>query len=716
MTLRFRFSKSDMITTAGIAMRPIEINDIGGTFERVGQPGITESFSHHELVEMMRRPDTTYFAGYFDRATQEMRLNKPVEVISELPEQIGRLVIWRKAVCDAFLALEAKGDIKRTREGYDRARPRLAAETQRLVGEGAAAPRKARPGKDITVRNLPGSRTAFQWVRAYQSASGSPLALIPETHRSGNRTRIWCPRSEALMNQVIEIYADTQRPTKVQAIKQTQALFEEENRKRAKAGAPAMVVPSAASIRRRLGMADPFYLYAKRNGAAAAARHFAMSSNGPDVARPMERVEMDENRLDVISLLTLTGIWDHLPQERQKNFEMGRRWLYIAIDCATKCVVSMRLADNPNSDDAIRALRQIFEDKTRLAQAAECESTWHHHGGIGTLVTDMGSAFVSDAFQATVASLGITSHLPPAGIPWMRGHIESFFRTLGHQLMPLLAGRTFFDTVDRGDYPSEMLACLCDDDLIKVLLTYIVDIYHNQPHGSLNGETPNAAWKRLVSEHGTPPVPDGLTLRKAFGRPMTRKLNDGGVLFSGLSYSCEALREAYLHSPTREVEIRADLQDIGWIAVKVGATWYPALANQPGFEGVSFEELREGVRAVRHAHASAAKLDAPMVQRAIERVSEANRRAFALRALTPFHVTDVEVGRADAALRYPLRSDAQRLGRVPPSNDLLNDAISITPPRDKDKSEKPDRNDKGPTAEHRVRRENRKRWRFDDEA
>ncbi|ARC89772.1 hypothetical protein [Rhodovulum sp. MB263] len=56
---------------------------------------------------MMRRPDTTYFAGYFDRATQEMRLNKPVEVISELPEQIGRLVIWRKAVCDAFLALEA---------------------------------------------------------------------------------------------------------------------------------------------------------------------------------------------------------------------------------------------------------------------------------------------------------------------------------------------------------------------------------------------------------------------------------------------------------------------------------------------------------------------------------------------------------------------------------------------------------------------------------
>ncbi|RVV97177.1 hypothetical protein EKE94_14210 [Mesobaculum littorinae] len=710
MTMRFRFSNSDMITTAGVAMRPLQMDDKGGTFERVGQPGITESFSYQELAEMMRRPDTTYLAGYFDWATQEMRLNKPVEVISELPEQIGRLVIWRKAVCDAFLTLEAKDEIKRTQESYDSARPRLAAETQRLVGEGAAAAKKARPGKDVTVRNLPGSRTAFQWVRAYQSASCSPLALIPETYRSGNRTRIWCPRSVVLMNQVIEIYADTQRPTKVQAIKQTQALFDEENRKRADAGVPLMVVPSAASIRRRLGMADPFYLYAKRNGAAAAARHFAMSSNGPDVLRPMERVEMDENKLDVMSLLTLTGIWEHLPPDRQKKFEAGRRWLYIAIDCATKCVVSMRLAETPNSDDAIRALRLIFEDKTPLAQAAECESTWHHHGGIGTLVTDMGPAFVSDAFQATVVSLGVTSHLPPAGIPWMRGHIESFFRTLGHQLMPLLAGRTFFDTVDRGDYPSEMLACLCDDDLIKVLLTYIVDIYHNQPHGSLKGETPNAAWKRLIAEHGTPPVPDGLTLRKAFGRPLTRKLNDEGVLFSGLSYSCEALREAYLHSPIREVEIRVDLQDIGWIAVKVGATWYPALANQPGFAGVSFEELREGIRAVRHAHAHAAKLDVPKVQRAIGRISEANRRAFALRALTPYHTADVEVARADASLHQPLRSDAQRLGYVPPSNDLLNDAISITPP--KDTSREPDSDDSGPGSERRTRRKTRKRWGF----
>ena len=267
---------------------------------------------------------------------------------------------------------------------------------------------------------LPGSRTVLQWVRSYQAAGYSALSLIPATHLSGNRTRRWCPEAEALMNQVIEIYADTQRPTKVQSIQETRALFADENARRTSAGATLLTIPSASSVNRRLDLADPFYVCAKRYGASAAARKFAMSSNGPDVVRPMERVEMDENKLDVMSLLTLTGIWEHLPPDRQKKFETGRRWMYLAIDCATKCVVSMRLADNPNSDDAIRALRQIFEDKTPLAQAAECESTWHHHGGIGTLVTNMGPTFVSDAFQATVASLGVTSDLSPDSPPAIR--------------------------------------------------------------------------------------------------------------------------------------------------------------------------------------------------------------------------------------------------------------------------------------------------------
>lgn len=711
MTLRFRFSKSDMITAAGVAMRPIEINDKGGTFERVGQPGITEAFSHQELAEMMRRPDTTYFAGYFDVSMQQLRSSGCKTSYSDYTQPEQAVARYREAYCLAMLQLKSEGLLDLTHESFVRHRPKIQTIAQKRLAEGEYGAVGKRAGAKIVTRKPPGSTSALKWLRAYKRSGYLILALLPKTSRSGNRDRRWCPRAEGLMNQVIEIYADTQRPTKVQAIKATQALFEEENRRRDEHERPPLAIPSASSIKRRLDMADPFYVRAKRYGIAAAASHFTLFSNGPDVQRPMERVEMDENRLDVISLLTLSGIWDHLPQDRQERFETGRRWLYIAIDCATKCVVSMRLAETPNADDAIRALRDIFEDKTRIAEAAGCESSWHHHGGIGTLVTDMGSAFASEEFQGTASSLAITAALPPAGIPWLRGFIESFFRTLGHQLMPLLAGRTFFDTVQRGDYPSDQLACLCDDDLIKVLLTFIVDIYHAQPHGSLKGETPNAAWARLVAEHGTPPIPDGLTLRKAFGRPLQRKLRGDGVRFSGLSYSCEALREAYLHSPVRNIEIRADLNDIGWIAVRVGATWYPAMANEPGFDGVSYDQLREGMRATRHQHKRDAMLDAPKVQRAIERISEMNRQAFALRELTPFHMTDLDVARSEASLHYAIRSDAQRLGHIQLSSDPLAHGICISP-RNTHSDEKLEETKADPT----LPPQRKTAWRIDDDS
>ncbi|MGZ3215100.1 Mu transposase C-terminal domain-containing protein [Paracoccus sp. T5] len=711
MTIRFRFSKSDLITAAGVAMRPLEIDNKGGLFERLGQPGITERLTHEELADLLRQPDTAYIAGYFDRAVQDLRGRKPADIINVLAHDVRRLVIWRKAVCDAFLAFEAAGEINRTHAGYAKGRAKLSCEVERRVGEGMAAAKLARPGAEIITRQLPGSRTAFQWVRDYEGAGYSAVALIPETHRCGNRIPRWCHHSEALMNQVIEIYADTQRPSKAMAVAETLQLFVRENHRRAAAGASTVIVPSAASIGRRLSLADPYYVHAKRYGTAAANAKFTLFETGVDVTQPLERVEMDENRLDVISLLTLSGIWDHLPPERQERFEAGRRWLYVAIDCATRCILSMRLAETPNSSDAVRALRDIFIDKTPIARAAGCESTWHHYGGVQALVTDQGSAFTSDDFQGAVLSLGVTTLLPPAGKPWLRGHIETFFRTYGHQLMPLLAGRTFFDTIQRGDYPSEQLACLCDDDLITILLTYVVDIYHNQGHGSLGGETPNEAWARLVAKYGTPPVPDGLTLRRAFGRPLERKIRGDGVLFSGLSYSCEALREAFLHSPQRNVEIRADLRDMGWIAVKVGATWHPAIANQTGFDGVSYDLMQEATRTLRSKHRKDAELDAPKVRRAIERISDINRRAFALRELTPFHVTDLDVERHQAALQYPVRSDAERLGHMTPSADPLADGIQITPrtpmPPDLPKSSS------GSPAQERTRKN---RWRFDDES
>lgn len=711
MNVRFRFSESDLINAGGVRYKLIKIDDYGVLMELVGQPGITENISHEELAQLLKKPDTQYIPGYYDRAKQEFRKRKPVDLVNELPTNIRRIVLWREAMCKAFLTLQLAGDVHRTTDSYEKCRGRLAVETNRLVGEGDSTATAKRPGDVVVSRRLPSGRTLFNWVRAYEKAGYTAVALIPETYRCGNRRKRWCHRSEALMSQVIDLYARTQRPSKRQAIEGTIELFKLENDRRSAAKQQLLIIPSSVSIGRRLALAAPYYVHAKRYGTAAANAKFTLFETGPDVERPMERVEMDEHQLDVITLFTIAGIWDHLPPERQAELESGRRWIYIAVDCATKVIVSMRLAATPSSAEAIRALRDIFIDKTPVARAAGCETSWHHCGGIGTLVTDQGPAFVSDDFQGTVSSLAITAHLPPAGIPWLRGFIEALFRIFGHRLMPLLTGRTFFDPNERGDYPSERLACLCDDDLIKILLTFIVDVYHNQPHGSLGGETPYDAWTRLVAKHGVPPLPDGLTLCRAFGRPSMKSLRGDGVMHSGITYNCKALREAFLHSPTREVEVRGDPKELGWIAAKVGAAWYPATANQEGFDGVSYDELVEATRTLRLTHRKNEDLAAPIMRRAIDRISDTNRNAFLLRELTPFHVTDLDVERNQLALHYSLRSDAARLGHQIASGDPLADGIAIAPKQPVSKSPRASV-DQPIKPTPRVRRN---RWKFDDD-
>lgn len=159
---------------------------------RVGaarQPGITERLSHEELSDLLRRPDTNYVSGYFYRAVQDLKGRKPADIVDLLPDHVRRLVIWRRAFCGAFLALEASGEINRTIIGYLQGRVRFAAEVERRVGEGFATAKLPRPGVDIVTRQLPGSRRAFQWVRDYERVGYSALALVPETHRCGNRTQ-----------------------------------------------------------------------------------------------------------------------------------------------------------------------------------------------------------------------------------------------------------------------------------------------------------------------------------------------------------------------------------------------------------------------------------------------------------------------------------------------------------------------------------------------
>lgn len=63
MNIRLRLSRSDLLTVGGVAYRPTEVQAETITLERTDQPGITESFTHAEVHDLLQSSDTRYQAG-----------------------------------------------------------------------------------------------------------------------------------------------------------------------------------------------------------------------------------------------------------------------------------------------------------------------------------------------------------------------------------------------------------------------------------------------------------------------------------------------------------------------------------------------------------------------------------------------------------------------------------------------------------------------------
>ncbi|MEJ1937408.1 hypothetical protein WDZ92_45010, partial [Nostoc sp. NIES-2111] len=218
-----------------------------------------------------------------------------------------------------------------------------------------------------------------------------------------------------------------------------------------------------------------------------------------------------------MTLMIKAGMWETLSKKLRGLVERNRWWLSIAVDCATRVILGMRLTRTPHAQGALATLRMCFSDKQPFADAVGALSPWHMATGILELATDTGAAYYSDEFRTAVADCRITFNNPPTGLPWMRPFVERLFSSIHTRIVSRFTGRTFENVVAKGEYKPERRASLLDDEFAWSVVRYVVDEYHNRPHEGLGGRTPRAAWDELVGLWGTEPLPDSHTVRSCFG-------------------------------------------------------------------------------------------------------------------------------------------------------------------------------------------------------
>lgn len=601
-------------TAVGVYYRCLSSDDVGHVFQRVDQPDITESFTHEDFARIELTPGYRFDRNWFSPGHAKARLMSGVDKFAFIPDAEKPGVMFRHDWCLRFLEKEASGEASRSDKSMTKAIATIAAE---IATAQAARAADNRVGSTVAVKLPPCTRTLRQWVKDLEAGGMNPSALRTGYRRCGHDAPQRAPELEALILKHSASYASETRSTKAGLYKNLLAEIDELNKTRAAAGLAPLKRPSSKLFATKIRDLTAYALCAGRKGIAAARKKFVSISGGLDVTRPGERIEIDEWRVPLQTLIVDAGVWELLTLELQEKVARERWWLSVAIDCASRCILGMRLAPSADSTSAIAVLAMVCANKGRFADAVGALTPWDMRCGYETVATDQGSAYIGDEFRAALVGAGGTPFNPPAGLAEMRARVERIFGTIHTQLISRFTGRSFENTVVLGDYPSEARASLTIDELALVLVRYVTDAYHNLPHEGLNNETPRNAWLRLVKLYKTHPVPDADARRNVFGVKLTRALTTRGVRFLNVFYQSLELQAYRRKVGDVEVEIMIDLDDLGWASVQIGTAGLLTVPCMQPMQGKSAADWIAACEELRRHYGDQAAIDEPIVLKAI---------------------------------------------------------------------------------------------------
>lgn len=647
--------------------------------------------------------------GLEPRSSAERDLEGFPEHFRDLPPDKQEVALWRHSFAEELLCYFDAGLAKRNEPSVALILPAITATVEARFRQRLSGLRK-RAGRIETSRTPPGAHTLLNWTRKYQKAGHNIMALVPHTHRCGDHRSWMEPGELAAFDQLIAEYASPLRPTIDQIHGRAFKLYADFNEARKEQGLEELRRSSRSAVYRAIKRMDPYETYLQRYGVDAANKKFAIIEYGMQVLRPMERIEIDEWECDLMTLVSEAGLLGQLTNALVAVLEVTRLVICVAIDCATRCVVGLTLSRSTSSEAAMRTLEFSTLNKTDIAVSFGCRTGWHQGGRPEVIAADMGAAFVSDDFKMGCAGLHARLINPPGGVAKLRSRIERLFGTFASHFIGCFRGRTFSNPVVRGDYDADTEASLTDQDLLAALVTYIVDVYHQRPHGGLQGDTPADCWDRLVANYGLPAPVDAMDRRAIFGIELKRSISGRGVRVFGADFACDELRQAYKHSHQRETRLRFDPLDLGWIAVEINGTWYPAHDLSGALAGTSFYQWSAFARTVMDHNRECSEISAEIYHDGLRRLELMSIEAAKTAQLGRMKFTAEEIDRAERTLGLHLLPAVPDYGNVASYNWL--EAGFEVAGNDPDDAETP-QSPENPASDDNTK--SRRAWRFEDD-
>lgn len=437
--------------------------------------------------------------------------------------------------------------------------------------------------------------TVNRWYRTYMATGEDVRALAPSYKARGNHQ----PKAsgeqlehyteedyekaseiERIVEQIIRIkYLSKSRPSVRAVYDAIKDRINKENKYRDPSG--KLPTPHVSSVHKKIAQLDPYEVDKARRGKKYADQMHRSHKQGPRPQRPLERVECDHTKIDMMVVDTET----RLP--------LGRPMLTTIIDVYTKMIVGMYLSfHGEGALSVMQCLLHAIRPKSYIKlKYPTLEHDWPIYGIPEVIVTDNGSGFHSRHYKDACLQLGIDSQHSPLMQPWFRATIERWFGTLNKGLLHRLPGTTFSNIFEKGDYDPKKNALISLEALLESIHLFIVDIYHQSYHRGIN-DIPYRRWVAAVADGWSPNLPpSGSDLEILIGFTESRCISRSGVELYALFYNSNELgfiRRSL--GKDEKVTVKIDPTDISSIYVwdKISCTFIrvPAL-NQEYTIGLS---------------------------------------------------------------------------------------------------------------------------------
>jgi putative transposase len=349
--------------------------------------------------------------------------------------------------------------------------------------------------------------------------------------------------------------------------------------------------PSRGTVRRRIEQLDPVSSVAAREGSKAVRPLRSAGGVPPAVTGLLEQVQIDHTPMDVIVV------------DERHRLTIGRPYLTIAIDVASRCVVGLVVTlEAPSATSVGLCLAHAATDKRPWLERLGVEAVWPMSGKPRELYVDNAAEFKSEALRRGCDQHGIKLRYRPPGQPHFGGIIERLIGTMMREVHEL-PGTTFSSTVERGAYDSDGQAALTMGELQR-WLSLAVACYHGQVHEGL-GRTPAGVWADKSTEAPRPVTVTNETAFLVDFLPVVRRaLSRSGFVIDHVQYYSDALKPwiARRERLSRFV-LRRDPRDISriWVLDPDGTAYvevpYRTLSRPP----ISVWEQKAAVSRLREA-------------------------------------------------------------------------------------------------------------------